>query len=212
MPGFSYIIEIKEEVALKRKVLFFIFLTGQATLTVWAIILSTHIWKIHFILMGLFFYVASLIMSINFDLNHHATLNVVNRFINVSRSMRHEFRNHLQVLFSMIQLKKYQDALKYIQDVVNSDNTINHIFSNLSDPLLICCLLEIIYSFRQKDIDITVEVLGAPRLPQLWIVKRKMGKYISQFNKIQGKKDVKIILKNSQVEVLSNALGQNIMP
>jgi len=55
MPGFSYIIEIKEEVALKRKVLFFIFLTGQATLTVWAIILSTHIWKIHFILMGLFF-------------------------------------------------------------------------------------------------------------------------------------------------------------
>jgi hypothetical protein len=39
-----------------------------------------------------------------------------------------------------------------------------------------------------------------------------MGKYISQFNKIQGKKDVKIILKNSQVEVLSNALGQNIMP
>ena len=195
---------------MNRKALPYIILTGQVILTVAAVILPNpgHTAKMYVILVGLSFYIAGLMMTINSDFNQNRSLNIGNRFLNISRLIRHEFQNHLQVLFSMIQLKKYQDALKYIEDVVNSDKTINHICYSLTDPIVICCLLEIIYSFRQKDINVTVEVLGeSPRLPQLSNFKMEMGKYILQFDKIPGKKDIKIVLRNSKVEVLSNALG-----
>jgi len=195
---------------LKRKALPYIILTGQVILTVVAAILRNpgHTLKMYVILAGLSFYIVGLMITIDSDLNQNKSLNIGKRFLNISRLIRHEFQNHLQVLFSMIQLKKYQDALKYIEDVVNSDKTINHICYSLTDPLLICCLLEIIYSFRQKDINITVEVLDkSPGLPQLSNFKRELQKYILQFDKILGKKDIKIVLKNSKVEVLSNALG-----
>lgn len=195
---------------MKRKALPYIILTGQVILTVVAAILRNpgHTLKMYVILAGLSFYIVGLMITIDSDFNQNKSLNIGKRFLNISRLIRHEFQNHLQVLFSMIQLKKYQDALKYIEDVVNSDKTINHICYSLTDPLLICCLLEIIYSFRQKDINITVEVLDkSPGLPQLSNFKRELQKYILQFDKILGKKDIKIVLKNSKVEVLSNALG-----
>ena len=158
------------------------------------------------LLAGLSFYLAGLVM-VKAEFEQQSVQGIGSKFLHIYRLMRHEFRNHLQVMFAMIQLKKYQDALKYIEDVVNSDKTINHICSNLSDPLLICCLLEIIYSFREKDINITVEVLGDPSWHQLSTIKRKIENYMLQFNKVPGNKDIKIILNDCKVEVLSNALG-----
>jgi len=194
-------------VVLKRKILIYSILTGQIILTAVAVMLSstTHAVKLYIGLSGLILYIAGLII-INFNFDLQTRQDIGNMFLYIYRSIRHEFRNHLQVLFSMIQLKKYQDALKYIEDVMNGDKTINHIYTNLNDPLVVCCLLEIIYKFRQKNINITVEILEAPRLLQLWDFKRKMEKYILQFSKVPGKKDIKLVLKNSRVEVQSNAL------
>jgi len=193
---------------LKIKVLFYICLTGQAILTVGAVLMHDQYSPAEslILLVGLSFYLAGL-MLVNSILDQNTLHCIGNKFLHIFRIMRHEFCNHLQVLFSMIQLKKYDDALKYIEDVVHSDKTINHICNNLNDPLLICCLLEIIYSFRQKDINITVEILGDPCLHQLSTFKRKIDNYIMQFNKIPGNKDIKIVLNDCNVEVLSNALG-----
>ena len=193
---------------LKRKVLLYGLLTGQAILTAGAVMLHNlcHPVESLVLLAGLSFYLAGLVM-VKAEFEQQSVQGIGSKFLHIYRLMRHEFRNHLQVLFSMIQLKKYQDALKYIEDVVNSDKTINHICSNLSDPLLICCLLEIIYSFREKDINITVEVLGDPSWHQLSTIKRKIENYMLQFNKVPGNKDIKIILNDCKVEVLSNALG-----
>jgi len=193
---------------LRIKLLPYIILTGQAILTIAAVTLLNNRSdvKIQVILAGVVLYIIG-IVTVNSNFNQNENLSLGHRFLYILRLTKHEFQNHLQILFSMIQLKKYQDALKYIEDVVNSDKTINHICSNLSDPLLICCLLEIIYSFREKDINITVEVLGDPSWHQLSTIKRKIENYMLQFNKVPGNKDIKIILNDCKVEVLSNALG-----
>lgn len=195
---------------MKSKALPYIILTGQVFLTVAAVTLLNPGCnaKVHIILAGFSFYVAGL-MTLNFHLNQMESVCFGNRFIKVIRLMRHEFHNHLQVLFSMIQLKKHQEALKYIEDAVKCDKTINHIYSNLNDPFLICSLLEIVYKFRQKDININVEVLDKnPRLPLFPDFTREMGKYIIKFDKISGNKDIKIILGKTKVEVISKALGK----
>ena len=96
----------KGEVALKSKALPYIILTGQVFLTIAAVTLLNPGCnaKVHIILAGFSFYVAGL-MTLNFHLNQMESVCFGNRFIKVIRLMRHEFHNHLQVLFSMIQLK-----------------------------------------------------------------------------------------------------------
>lgn len=193
-----------------KKALLLIILTAQVILTVAAVTVLNpgSDAKVLVMLLGFVLYIAGLV-TINSNFHQNNTLNIENRFLNIFRLIRHEFQNHLQVLFGMIQLKKYQNALKYIENVVISDETINHICSSLTDPLVICCLLEIVYNFRQNNINIIVEVLDESlSLPQLSNFKNEMEKYIFQFDKIRGNKDIKIVLKNSEVEVLSEALGK----
>lgn len=196
---------------LRIKLLPYIILTGQAILTIAAVTLLNNRSdvKIQVILAGVVLYIIG-IVTVNSNFNQNENLSLGHRFLYILRLTKHEFQNHLQILFSMIQLKKYQDALKYIEDVVNSSRTINHIYSSSTDPMVICGLLELIYTFRQKDINVKVEVLDEDlRWPLLPDFAREMEKYISQFDKIPGNnKDIKIILRNTKIEVLSDALDK----
>jgi hypothetical protein len=199
--------------SLKRKGFPLIILTGQIFLTMAAVALLNPDCneKSQIILAGLFFYIAGL-LTINFFTYQDESLSVGKSFFKVFQLLRHDFQNRLQVLYSMIQLKKYEDALKYIGDVKNSDETVSYICNNLTDIPLICCLLEMLYRLRQKDIDMTVEVIDKnPYSLQLSRLKREMEHFILQFDKIQGKKGIKIILRNAKVEMLSEATGEKVI-
>lgn len=196
---------------LDRKGFPFIILTGQILLTIAAVTLLNPECnkRTQIILAGLFFYIAGLITV---ELTNGQNISMGKNFFKIFRLLRHDFQNRLQVLYSMIQLKKYEDALKYIDDVKNCDETVNHICNNLTDIPLICCLLEIFYRLRQKDINMTVEVFDKGlHLPYISHLKKEMENYILQFDKIQGKKDIKIILKASKVEILSEAIGEKVI-
>ena len=199
--------------SLNRKGFPLIILTGQIFLTMAAVTLLNPDCnkKSQIILAGLFFYIAGLI-TVNFFTDQNESLSARGSIFKVFQLLRHDFQNHLQVLYSMIQLKKYEDALKYIDDVKNSDETVNYICNNLTDIPLICCLLEMLYHLRQKDINMTVEVIGkSPYSPQLSRLKREIEHFILQFDKIQGKKDIKVVLRNAKVEMLSEAIGEKVI-
>lgn len=196
---------------LNRKGIPFIILTGQILLTIAAVTLLNPECnkKIQIILAGLFFYTAGLITV---KLTNGEKINTEKSFFNVFRLQRHDFQNRLQIIYSMIQLKKYGDTLKYIDDIKNCDKMVNHICNNLTDILLICCLLEIFYRSRQKDINMTVEVHDkSPHLSHISCLKKEIEDYILQFDKIKGKKDIKIVLKASRVEIFSEAIGEKVV-
>ncbi len=196
---------------LNRKGFQLIILTGQIFLTVVAVTLLDPDYNIktQILWAGIFLYIAGLI-AMNIFPDQSESLSTERSFIRVFRLLRHDFQNNLQVLYSMIQLKKHIAALQYIDDVKNSDKTVNHICNNLTDIPLMCCLLEMFYRLRQKNIDMTVEVISkSPSLPQLSRLKKEMENYVLQFDKIQGKKDIKIILKNSEIEIFSETIGES---
>lgn len=41
----------------------------------------------------------------------------LDNFINILKSQRHEFNNHLQIIWGLINVGKYQDAIKYIEQI-----------------------------------------------------------------------------------------------
>lgn len=127
------------------------------------------------------------------------------------RLQRHDFQNHLQVISSMIQLGKYDMALNYICDVKYNNEVIYKICS-LRDKTLISVLLEIVCCLKQKDIDLKVEIYdeNLPK-PNINRLQKEMKMHISKFGGFQGKKDITMVLKNSEFEIYSPNGDTSIM-
>lgn len=194
---------------MNRKGLPLIIITGQMLSTMAAVTLinSDSDIKAKLIFAGFFFYITGL-AAINFFPDNNESLS----FLKIFRLLRHDFQNHLQILYSMIQLKKYEDALKYIDDVKNNEKTINYICNNLTDITMIFFLIEMLYQLRKKGISMTVEVTDESlNLPQLSYLKKEIEHFILRIDKIQGNKDVKIVLRNSKIEMFSEAIGNKVI-
>ncbi|MDD4570521.1 MAG: Spo0B domain-containing protein [Tepidanaerobacteraceae bacterium] len=198
---------------MKRKGFRLIIITGQILVTMAAVVLLNPDCnkKTHIILAGLFFYIAGLITIYSYPRPHY-NMSVAEKLFNFFRLLRHDFQNHLQVLYSMIQLKKYENALKYINEVNNSDKVINYICNNLTDLSSICCLLEIAYSLKQKNVDLEIEICDeGGSLARANHLKNEMQKYILKFDESQSKKEIKIVFKDSNIELHSEALGKKVI-
>jgi len=167
--------------------------------------------KIQIILICLFFTVASFAM-INFFYGQRQNSSTAKSLFQVFRLTRHDFQNHLQVLYSMIQLKKYEDALKYIDSIKNRDKEVSYICNNLTDVSVISCLLEMLYTLKRKNIGMSIEVIDKePYIPQLSKLTEELQRYILQLDKFQGKKDIKIILGKSKLEICSETIGERVV-
>ena len=157
---------------LNKTSLRFIIISGQMAVTLMAVRLSNiNFKKWPIITAGLSFYLIGVVIiwqsSSDFCRERK-------NFIKILSLLRHDVMNHLQVIYSMIQLSKYNNVLNYINNVKESGKTISHICNDLTDFSWICCLLELFYVFRQKNIDLKVEVVNDNFLPQMTILKQEM--------------------------------------
>lgn len=184
----------------------FNFLTNQVFLTLTAVLLlilgsnkSAHV-----IFAGLSFYTAGLITPV--DIAKGSDTGTKKGLFGVCIHQRHDFLNRLQVLHTMIQLGKYEDALAYIDSVKKQDKTFNEICNNLCDNSLKCYLLETYFHLKQKNIKMTVKIFKAnPNFFYRAYLKRKIGKHVAEYDKIQQRGDVKIVSNVLQIEMTGSS-------
>ncbi|RKL61900.1 hypothetical protein DXT63_14470 [Thermoanaerobacteraceae bacterium SP2] len=134
------------------------------------------------------------------------------RLLKAFRIQRHDFHNHLQIIYTMIQLKKYDRVLNYINNIKKNDEALSRIYT-LKDPELICSLLEVVNLLRQYEIDVLVEItddFGARRMVTANLTQMA-ERFIPKLNGVEGQKQVKIILNKSRIELCSESLHEKII-
>jgi hypothetical protein len=130
----------------------------------------------------------------------------------IFRQYRHDFQNHLQLIYGFIQLKKYDRVLEYIRDLKKADETVSRICA-LTDPGIMCFLLELVSSLRQKGVDVSVEISEDFDANSVNIanVRKQISNYmVVGFDGNEGIKDVKILLNGSNVQICSSAMRENV--
>jgi sensor histidine kinase regulating citrate/malate metabolism len=129
----------------------------------------------------------------------------------IFRQHRHDFQNHLQIIYGFIQLKKYDRVLDYIRDLKKADETLSRICA-LTDPGMMCFLLELISSLRQKGVDVSVEISEDfdANSVNMANVRKQIDNYMVGFGENEGIKDIKIVLNGSNVQICSSAMGENV--
>lgn len=127
------------------------------------------------------------------------------------RLMRHDFQNNLQVIYSMVQLKKYDSVAKYIKDIKKFDETLGTI-CNLTNPKLINVLLDFVFKLKQKEIDVVFEIpddINQEDLCKDYIIETA-NQYILRLEKTQGVKDIKVVVSKSRIQFFSENLMEEI--
>lgn len=124
------------------------------------------------------------------------------KLLKAYRMQKHDFHNHLQIIYSMIQLKKYDKVLDYINKTKKNDEVLNRICS-MDDPWIICGLLEVFYLFRQFEIDVTLDVADKKNLRRVSDADliKKANSLISKLKEVESPRRVRIILGASGVEM-----------
>ncbi|MDI3480469.1 MAG: hypothetical protein PWQ97_124 [Tepidanaerobacteraceae bacterium] len=123
------------------------------------------------------------------------------KLLKAYRSLRHDFRNHLQVIYGMIQLKKYDLAINYINNIKKNDHVYDCI-CHLENPWLISNLLEVVNLLRQFEVEVaidTAEHVDIKKIPTTDLVE-KANKVISKLNETDGPKKVRILLNKTGAE------------
>ncbi len=115
--------------------------------------------------------------------------------------IRHDYQNQMQIIMTMIQLKKYDKALAYINKSKNSSESINSLFE--LDYNLLCYLLEIYYYYKEKGFNINIELQENIVLTDKFVNKvKKLADDI--MNCEPELKDLKLILGKENIRIHSN--------
>ncbi|HHW02003.1 MAG TPA: hypothetical protein GXX35_04215 [Thermoanaerobacterales bacterium] len=136
------------------------------------------------------------------------------KLIKAFRVQRHDFLNHLQIIYTMIQLKKYERVLDYINSIKKNDEALSKIYT-LKDPELICSLLEVVSLIRQKEIDVLVDITEDFSIQKMSRIAsdltQMVERLVSKLDEVEGQKQIKIVLNNSRIELGSESLHEKIM-
>jgi hypothetical protein len=102
-------------------------------------------------------------------------------------------------------------VLDYIRDLKKADETLSRICA-LTDPGMMCFLLELISSLRQKGVDVSVEISEDfdANSVNMANVRKQIDNYMVGFGENEGIKDIKIVLNGSNVQICSSAMGENV--
>lgn len=116
----------------------------------------------------------------------HSFAEEFNKLLKIFHRIKHDFSNSLQIIYSMIQLKKYDMALNCINDIKKVSENLNSI-CRLTDPGAVCFLLEFILSLRELGIDVNVEVSEDYdyETAKEYYFNQKVKYYISKINSAQ---------------------------
>lgn len=84
-------------------------------------------------------------------------LTSINNVIDGFRENNHEFKNQLQVIYGLIQLKKYDLVQEYIDNLENSNMKILTEISNISDYYILGILIGKFSVIKEKNIDFSID-------------------------------------------------------
>ena len=131
-----------------------------------------------------------------------------NTLLSAYRLSRHDFQNHLQVLYSMAQLGKREQAINYVCSIRTVNDSIGTI-CNLEDRQTLSFMLDLFFYFKQRHISAIIEAPGdiyiAPgNLKSLW---RRIQEYALDLDSAQDPKEIKFVFEDDHVDILS-VLGQ----
>ena len=76
------------------------------------------------------------------------------------RAQRHDFLNHLQVVFSLIEMEEYQEASDYIEKVYGDMQSVSRAMRT-DNPAINALLRAKIASCEQEGIQVTLQALGS---------------------------------------------------
>ncbi|WP_223156837.1 Spo0B domain-containing protein [Thermosediminibacter oceani] len=133
------------------------------------------------------------------------------------RLQRHDFNNHLQIIYTMIQLGKHEKALEYMNNV-KRDNEVFSAVCRLEDPRIISEVSDIILSARQEGISIILDIPGdfsPENISQNTIksLSERTRTLMAELKGVSGKRDLNIsFAEPGKVKISSNALeGRTIV-
>lgn len=88
---------------------------------------------------------------------NEALLTKSKEIVDLLRSQKHDFVNHLQVIQGMLQLRKLDNALEYIKDIGGEVGNSN-VFNDIENPLLASLFAEKKLRSEQAGVHLCVEV------------------------------------------------------
>jgi len=142
---------------------------------------------------------------------HKNPESIWSKLLKAYRMQKHDFHNHLQIIYSMIQLKKYDEVLNYINKIKKNDEVLSRI-CNMDDPWIICGLLEVVYLFRKFEIDVILDVADKKnlrRVSEADLVKMA-NSLIPKLKEVGSPKQVRIILGAYGVEMRPDSIDDDI--
>jgi|LSQX01.1.fsa_nt_gb sensor histidine kinase regulating citrate/malate metabolism len=153
-----------------------------------------------------------------------STLKYVENLNKTLRAQRHDFMNHLQVVYSLIEMEEYVDASDYIEQIYNDIQKVNKVLKT-SIPAINALLQAKLLHCEQKEITVELSVtsiLEGINLPS-WELCRVFGNIIDNavyvLERFNGEKlinisifeDIKsygIVIENNGPDIPKNIINK----
>lgn len=186
-------------------IVFYAMFANMVIILILSCLLLQRVYDIHFIILSIF--LGFIFLFISYTSLKNISKSVCDKewrkLFKIFRKIRHDFQNNLQIIYGMVQLEKYDLVLKYIMKIKREDENIS-LICNLSEPKLICYLLELVFLLREKDIHITVKINcdETPDIPSEKYIKVK--NYVSKLDDSEEKKDFVLELDDYDIRVYPN--------
>lgn len=141
------------------------------------------------------------------------TLDQLENLNRTLRAQRHDFINHLQVVYSLMELEEYPEAREYIEKVYNDIQKVNRALKT-SNPAVNALLQAKLISGEKKNIEMELKInskLDKLIIPS-WEFCRVLGNIIDNaiyaLNAVEGQKEITIEifedLKNYEFRISNN--------
>ncbi|MCF6096616.1 Spo0B domain-containing protein [Thermovorax subterraneus] len=119
------------------------------------------------------------------------------------RLQRHDFNNHLQVIYAMLQLGKVDKVLDYIEKIKRQNEFFSAVCS-LENPRLIGEVLDIIILLKKKGYDIYIKEpvdfdLKKVNLQDVKYLKKKIWKVLKDGKDLQEKSNLQNVFPEALV-------------
>ncbi|MCG0275544.1 MAG: Spo0B domain-containing protein [Thermosediminibacteraceae bacterium] len=113
------------------------------------------------------------------------------------RLQRHDFNNHLQILYTMLQMGKVDKALEYI-NTVKRQNDLFSTVSSLENPQMISELIDIIFLLKKEGFNIFIDIPEdfdpkEVKWKDIRFFKKKVRDIIKKFEGVTNEKNLQII-------------------
>ena len=84
-------------------------------------------------------------------------MDIVKKSIDMLRKQRHDYMNKIQVIYGLLQMRRYKEAENYIVGMLEENNSISEICS-LGDEYFSFCFGHVVELLRNQCIDVCFNI------------------------------------------------------